>query len=328
METKKSIKISLGTAVCICIIILLIIALAVMCLRYNNVNNSSVEADANKNVVKDEKQDKEWINEEKGIALKYPEEWTLKTGEDYMSKTIIEAPAKSKNDTAKIYVAVYRYFEKSSISDILEEITKPEDGVQTEELNSEEKNINISGLDTESKIQVITYDNGDEYKTKTLVCMNDSIVYEFVYTGETDEYEKYYEDFEKILETVEIYNIESEEQSDFQQVNEKIFNYLTENKKDLIYSKNKIEEIAITEIEIYKDKYFLGNKFNKESYQDVYDDENLIIGSCKYALKVPDQEGLQLAGSGGVEKIGNWIIITKLFIIEKDTNKVELCTGF
>ncbi|MBQ6992423.1 MAG: hypothetical protein IJN50_05910 [Clostridia bacterium] len=330
MGEKKSIKISLGTAICIFIIIILIIAMIGMWFVHNknNANNLGAEIDTNKNVENEVEEYKEWADIQRGYKLKYPRDWNLILPNDYMEATILEGPGKNKDNAAKLYVTVYRYFENSTISDVLEEITESEEGVQAEELHSEEKHINISGLDTEAKVQVITYDNGDEYKTKTLVCMNDSIVYEFVYTGEPEEYEKYYKEFEEILESVEIYDINSNEVSEFEQVYTALTNYLTENKTELIESNNKIEEVAVTEIEIFDDKYFLGNKFNSEEYPDVYNDENLLIGSCKYAMKIPNQEGLELAGSGDMETIGDWIIITKLFIIEKDTNKVELCTGF
>jgi len=331
MEEKKSIKISLGTAICIFIIIILIIVMIGMWFVYNrdNGSNLSAEVDTNKIIENEVEEYKEWTDIQRGYKLKYPKKWKMILPNDYMEATIFETPGKNKDDAAKLYVTVYRYFENSTISDVLEEITEPEDGAQAEELHSEEKHISISGLNTESKVQVVTYDNGNEYKTKTLVCMNDSIVYEFVYKGLPEEYENYYEEFEEILESVEIYNInDSSEISNFEKIYTSLIDYLKENKTELIESNNKIEEVAVTEIEIFDDKYFLGNKFNSEEYPDVYNDENLLIGSCKYALKIPNQEGLELAGSGNMKEIGDWIIITKLFIIEKDTNKVEICTGF
>jgi len=329
MEEKKSIKISLGTTICIFIIIILIIALIGMWFVYNrnNGSNLSAEVDTNKSVENEVEEYKEWVDIERGYKLKYPRDWKLILPNDYMEATILEAPGKNKDDAAKLYIYVANYPTVTDLYKWLDKRTGPEEGIKKEELNSEQ-DLTIKRFDTISKIQVMTYDNGDEHKINTLMCRDNSVIYEFVYKGSHDEYEKYYNEFEEIIESVEIYNINEAESSNFEKIYTALTNYLTENQTELIQSNNEIEEIAVTEIEIFDDKYFLENEFDSEAYPDVYNDENLLIGSCKYALKIPNQQGIELAGSGDMETIGDWIIITKLFIIEKETNKVELCTGF
>lgn len=194
MEEKKQIKISLGTAISIFIIVLLVIALVGMWCYYNKVQNRNLNSEY-----------KEWIDEEKGIKLKYPSEWKLTLGNDYMEPIKIQS-SEDKN-AASVYVYIYKNIIDNANA-ILEDITKPDYGETTEELNSEEEIVQIEGIEeVESKVQVVSCDDGITKKVKTIVCIKDSMVYIFKFGGEETEYEKYYQDFENILKTVEISDI-------------------------------------------------------------------------------------------------------------------------
>ncbi len=98
-------------------------------------------------------------------------------------------------------------------------------------------------------------------------------------------------------------------------------------KSGFIVSDNKIEDIKILSIDINRTKDLMGNNFVSDEYPDVYNDDNLIVGTVKYALKLDKTEGLQVAGSGDTKFIENWFVNTHLYIYNKTLNTVELATG-
>jgi uncharacterized protein YpmB len=98
-------------------------------------------------------------------------------------------------------------------------------------------------------------------------------------------------------------------------------------KSGFIVSDNKIEDIKILSIDIDRTKALMGNSFVSGEYPDVYNDDNLIVGTVEYALKLDKTEGLQVAGSGDTKFVENWFVNTDLFIYNKTLNTVELATG-
>ena len=123
--------------------------------------------------------------------------------------------------------------------------------------------------------------------------------------------------------------IESNE-NEFTIVYEALYKSLKEiknNPKKLFISNNKVEEVAILGIEINNYKYLYGNKWVSSENPDVYNDDNLIIGTCEYGLKLDTLEGLSVAGSGDSKYIGDWFIDSKIFIYNKTTQSIELATG-
>lgn len=125
--------------------------------------------------------------------------------------------------------------------------------------------------------------------------------------------------------------VESRE-NEFTIVYDALYNSLTEMKNgeksySYIVSDNKIEEIIILGIDISKDKYLYGKNWISTEHPEVYSDDNLIIGTCEYGLKLDTLEGLMVAGSGDSKHIGNWFIDNKLFIYNKTTQSIELATG-
>ena len=123
--------------------------------------------------------------------------------------------------------------------------------------------------------------------------------------------------------------VESNE-NEFIIVYDALYKSLTEiknNPKELFISNNKVEEVAILGIEINNYKYLYGEKWVSSEYPDIYNDDNLVIGTCKYGLKLDTLEGLSVAGSGDSKHIGDWFIDNKIFIYNKTTQTIELATG-
>lgn len=261
MEEKKQIKVSLGTTVCLFIIFLLVIALVGMWYYYNRIQPDNSGVNAEKQTLQETVADKdvkteykEWVDEEKGIKLKYPSKWGITLGNDYMEPTKIQSS--EDEGAARVYITSYKN-EENTAKEILEDTTKPDYGVSTEELNSEEEIVQIEEIDEAlSKVQLMTYDDGTTSKVKTIVYMKDSIVYIFKFVGEETEYEKYYQEFENILKTVEIRENEKKEVSDY-----KYKETITLNNKtheigfvyEEINSKNQEEHFQSEELEIFFD---------------------------------------------------------------------------
>ena len=95
----------------------------------------------------------------------------------------------------------------------------------------------------------------------------------------------------------------------------------------MFISNNKVEEIIVLGIEINNYKYLYGDKWVSSEHPDVYNNDNLIIGTCEYGLKLDTLEGLSVAGSGDSKYIGDWFVDSKIFIYNKTTQSIVLATG-
>lgn len=322
---KNSAKISLGTAVCMFVILLLIIALAVV-YYLGFIKDSDFVGD------------KEEIQENNILKEEIKEELEIEKGEQSVVPT---------SDLVVSNSDIYAYIE-DGILYYTEDVTGG--NVSKDKMT---KNTQLNNI---KRMKV--YNIGTAINPVLFLITEDGQVYtmRYYFSHQIEKYEglKNYKVEDILSHTGEMYSVfeimvkdgttktvevhdngevverTKNNENEFTMVYDALYKSLTEiknNPKKLFNSNNKIEEVAILGIEINNYKYLYGEKWVSSEYPDVYNDDNLIIGTCKYGLKLDTLEGLSVAGSGDSKNIGNWFVDNKIFVYNKTTQEIELATG-
>lgn len=208
-EGKKVIKISFNKFLAIAASVAIVGALGtILCVKKPWENKSKLDIQAEQ---KDEPKvpeiilDKEW--EKDNIKLKYPSDWDLIENEVYAEPTVLKAPGDNNDEKAKLYITINENTGNRSAKEIIKEATNPDYGVPTKTISEGEKD--IESVKAYYKTQSMSYDDGSNWNSTTIILIKDIFMYEFRFTGIEDEYNSYYPVFDKILDSVEFINLTS-----------------------------------------------------------------------------------------------------------------------
>lgn len=200
---KKVIKISLGTFIAIAAS-LVIVGFVGINLYANSLGKPNIISGIQA-LVKDEPEEEniilDKVLETDSIKLKYPSNWEVVKSEAYAEPIILKAPGDNDEEKAKLYITVVENTGNRTAKEILEDVTNPDYGVPTDTVVEGVKN--ISGTDGYYKTQSMSYDDGSEWESTTIISIKAGYLYNIMFSANNEEYEKYYSTFEKILETVE-----------------------------------------------------------------------------------------------------------------------------
>lgn len=201
-EGRKVIKISFNKFLAIAASVAIVGALGtILCVNKPWENKSKPEIQAeqkNEPEVTEIILDKVWIKD--NLKIKYPSNWELTENETYAAPTVLTAPGNNDDEKAKLYITINENTGNRTAKEIIEVATNPDYGVSTETVDEGEKD--IAGIKAYYKTQSMSYDDGSNWKSTTAIFIKDICVYELMFSGSEDEYNSYYQVFEKILEQV------------------------------------------------------------------------------------------------------------------------------
>lgn len=212
-EGRKVIKISFNKFLAIAASVAIVGALGtILCVNkpWENKLKSNIQAEEkNEPKIPEIVLDKDW--EKDSIKLEYPSDWELTENKVYAEPTVLAAPGDNDDERAKLYITINENTGNRSAKEIIKEATNPDYGVPTETISEGEKD--IASVKAYYKTQSMSYDDGSNHRSTTIILIKDIFMYEFRFTGVEEEYNSYYPVFEKILETVEFMKSEADNQN-------------------------------------------------------------------------------------------------------------------